>query len=349
MKKSLSILLVMVMVLSVLSGCTNRPPVDEAPITQNQTQEVPVFGDEITPTDYSKAEHWLHLPDTNYPVDVFYLYPTAWTRNEGEPYYCEIDNQSMITGANQVYYGQAAAFETVGNIYAPYYRQLDAVWLLEKPLENQEKYFTGVPYTDAVAAFEYYLENYNNGRPFILAGHSQGSSVTKSIVKYYMKDHPDVYERMVAAYVIGYFVSQQELDDNPHMKFAEGADDTGVIVSWNVEAPGTEINPLAPKGSISINPINWKRDETPASKNENLGSEVFNRLEGRTTHMEKLADATVNLERGTVICATVDIEQYSPGSGGLFPRGVYHTQDYGFYYYNIRENAANRVEKFLEK
>ncbi len=348
MKKVLSFILTLLMLISVLSGCKNtdvkQPPLDN---TQVQSNEVPVMGDSITPVDYSRSEHWLNIPDTNYEVDVFYLYPTTWVRNEGEPYVCEIDNESMLAGAKPIYNGQATAFETVGNIYAPYYRQVDAVWVLEEPLTEGEKYFGGVPYTDAVAAFEYYLKNYNNGKPFILAGHSQGSAVTKAIVKYYMAEHPEVYEKMIAAYIIGYFVTEDELKEYKHLKFAENADDTGVIVSWNVEAPETTDNPLAPKGSISINPISWTRGEELASAELNLGSEIFSRTEPYLTHMDKFADAKINLERGTVICSTADVDTLAPGA--LFPRGVYHSQDYGFYYHNIRENAANRVEKFLGK
>lgn len=309
----------------------------------------PKYGDAITPSDYSKAEHWLALPETaEHEVDVFFLYPTVWTRQTGQPYYCELDNPGMLAGAEFVMQAQASAFEGVGNIYAPYYRQLDAAWLLSSPLDTQEDYFNGVPYTDVIAAFEYYLEHYNNGRPFILAGHSQGSSMVKSMVKLYMKEHPDVYERMVAAYAIGYYVSESELAANPHMKFAESADDTGVIISWNVEAPDLTIeNPLAPAGSISINPITWTRGTETATKEQNLGSLICNRLAGTVTEKQHEADATVNLERGTVICSSVDIDEYTV-AGGLFPRGVYHLQDYGFYYYNIRANAKNRVNKYLE-
>ncbi len=349
MKKILSIILALIMSSSILTGCGDNKNINESPVNQSNTQssEPPVIGGNITPTDYSKPEHWLNIPDTDYEVDIFYLYPTTWTRNEGEPYVCEIDNESMMAGVKPIYSGQATAFETVGNVYAPYYRQVDAVWVLKDSLLEGEKYFGGVPYTDAAAAFEYYLEHYNNGKPFILAGHSQGSAVTKAIVKYYMAEHPEVYEKMIAAYVIGYFVTEDELKEYPHMKFAESADDTGVIVSWNVEAPGTTDNPLAPKGSISINPISWTRGEDLASAELNLGSEIFSRTEPHLTHMDKFADAKVNLERGTVICSTADVDTLAPGA--LFPRGVYHSQDYGFYYHNIRENAKNRAEKFLCK
>jgi hypothetical protein len=76
-------------------------------------------------TDYSKSEHWLSLPaSVDKEVDIFYLYPTAWQKvNEDEPNICDIDNPSMLVLAPQAFERQATAFETVGNIYAPYYRQ----------------------------------------------------------------------------------------------------------------------------------------------------------------------------------------------------------------------------------
>ncbi len=340
MKKLISFILMAIMICSLLCACSEK----------KDPNIPPVKGDDIKTTDYSDKNNWINIPDTDYEVDVFYLYPTAWTRQEGEPYYCEIDNASLRAGGAYIYTGQAAAFETVANVYAPYYRQIDAAWVLEKPLPEGEKYFEGLPLADAIAAFEYYLENYNNGKPFILAGHSQGSSVTKGILKYYMAEHPEVYERMVAAYVIGFYITEEELEAYPHLKFAEGADDTGVIISWNIEAPGTTVNPLIPDGAtpISINPITWTRGEETVSAEQSLGSLIANRAEQTITPMGSIADATVNLERGTVICSTVDVDTYAPGNA-LFPRGVYHMQDYGFYFYDIRANAANRIEKYLNK
>jgi uncharacterized protein YneF (UPF0154 family) len=61
------------------------------------------------------------------------------------------------------------------------------------------------------------LNNYNNGRPFILAGHSQGSNILLYLLSEYMKDNPKVYDRMIAAYVIGYSVTDQYLSENPHL------------------------------------------------------------------------------------------------------------------------------------
>ncbi len=345
MNKSLYSIMFGALACALFAGCatTVKSPEPNVPLP-------PKMGDAITASDYSKKSAWLHLPNSNHAVDVFFLYPTAWTRQPGAPLYCEMNNKSMHAGAAMMMKVEASAYKPVANLYAPYYRQVDAKWILSYPLEDMEEYFAGVPYVDAIAAFEYYLKHYNNGRPFILAGHSQGSAVTKAILKYYMPKHPEVFKRMVAAYVIGFFVSEEELKDFPHLKFAQGADDTGVIISWNVEAPDMKIdNPLAPAGSISINPINWSRGTETVPADKSLGSLVCSKATGSVKRINKLADAKVNAQRGTVECSTVDIETYGSGVGGLFPRGVYHMNDYGFYYYNLRQNVANRIEKYLAK
>ena len=77
-------------------------------------------------TDYSLAAHWLALPIAPvpaFPVDVFYLYPTAWTSTDSNPQIGAIDEPSMLVQAPQAYARQATAFATVGNVYAPFYRQ----------------------------------------------------------------------------------------------------------------------------------------------------------------------------------------------------------------------------------
>ena len=308
------------------------------------------FANEITATDYSKSQHWLSLPPSvEKKVDIFYLYPTVFQKNdENESNICNIDNYSMLKYSKLARVFQASAFETVGNIYAPYYRQADAAYTLSLPLPEQEKVIRGIPTSDAVAAFDYYIKNYNEGRPFILAGHSQGSNVLLYLLSEYMKENPEVYNRMIAAYVIGYSVTPEYLANNPHLKFAEGPNDTGVIVSYNTEATKIEgQNPVILSGALAINPISWSRGEELATAEESLGSIEMDK-NGEMLTLTKYADAQVDLDRGVVICSTVDVETLSPGNK-VFPKGVYHHYDYLFYYYNIRENAANRTEKFLKK
>jgi len=129
-----------------------------------------------------------------------------------------------------------------------------------KETGNIDAAISGMPYDDIAAALDYYFKNYNQGRPFIIAGHSQGSAMTKLVLKNYFKEHPDYYKRMIAAYVIGYSVTKDDLKTYPHMKFATGETDAGVIVSWNTEGPKNveenAYNVVVLPGAISINPPN---------------------------------------------------------------------------------------------
>lgn len=299
---------------------------------------------EAVATDYSITEHWLFLPVVvDKKVDVFYIYPTAWQKTDkNDPSVCAIDNPSMLRGSKAAYGRQATAFETVGNMFAPYYRQVDLT------AKDREKIVDGIPTMDAVAAFDYYIKHYNNNRPFILAAHSQGANVLRNLLAGYMKEHPEVQARMVAAYVIGNSVTGAYLAQNPHLKFAEGPDDTGVIISYNTESPdvvpGT--NPIVSPGGIAINPITWTRDETLAPASKNLGSILPEN--GFFVPVEQYADARVDKTKGVVICSTADADKLSKLHAG-FGKGIYHSYDFLFYYYNLRQNAANRVEKFLNK
>lgn len=301
------------------------------------------------PIDYSRKDRWLSLPQVpDKGADLFYLYPTAWIKNkESDPDICEIDNDSLLEGSVITYKAQATAFETSCNIYAPYYRQA-SVEVFLKPLNEIIETLFRAPIPDALSSFGYYINHLNNGRPFILAGHSQGSAILLYILTKYMKENPDVYKRMIAAYIIGCPVTKALLEKYPHLKFAEGRDDTGVIVSYNTEAPavnGRNITLLP--GAVSINPISWTREETRASEKENQGSLIINeKWEVLESRVMNYADARVDKKRGVVVCSTVNPEALDFGNP-LFPRGVYHSFDYPFYYYNLRENAEERCGKIL--
>ena len=55
---------------------------------------------------------------------------------------------------------------------------------------------------------------------------------------------------MVAAHVIGYSVTKDDLEANPHMKFATGETDTGVIISWhNTWNREVRFHVLGPRGN----------------------------------------------------------------------------------------------------
>ena len=311
-------------------------------------------GAAISVTDYAQTAHWLMLTSSPFKdVDVFYVYPTAYAKlAPSDPNFCSIDNASMVQGAKAAFQRQATAFAPYTNIYAPYYRQWDARYQLALPIAKQDENIRNVPGADVLAAFEYYLKHFNDNRPFILAGHSQGAAVLKYILSDYMKDHPDVYRRMIAAYVVGQSITAEYLAQNPHLKFATGPTDTGVIVSWNTEAPVIDgTNPVTQPGGIAINPITWTTEEDTADASLNRGSIELDpstglpKLDqyGEILRVTTLADATVNKARGVVICSTVNPHDYFFG----FPLGVYHTFDYPFYFFNVRQNAADRIQQYF--
>ena len=170
------------------------------------------------------------------------------------------------------------------------------------------------PGVDVTAAFKYYLRHYNKGRPFILAGHSQGSAALRYLLASYLKEHPCVYRRMVAAYIVGQSITPSYLRQNPHVNYARGAGDTGVVISWNTEAPQfAALNPVLLKGGIAMNPITWTRAGTRATARQNPGSIELDLTtgmplrtkQGRILRVKGLADARVDRKKGVVVCATV--------------------------------------------
>jgi hypothetical protein len=307
-------------------------------------------------SDYADSANWLSLPATpTKNVDVFYLGDTTYQKPKASaPNICAIDDAQMRAGERAKFSLSATAFETVANIFSPYYRQSSAEVLL-LPHAEQNRVISGAPTEDGLAAFDYYIKHFNKGRPFILAGHSQGSNVTVNVLAQYMKEHPDVYKRMIAAYVIGYSVTADYLAKNRELKFASGPDDTGVIVSYNTVAPTLKMpDPVVWSGAMVINPITWTRSETTATAAQNLGGISIDSKTGYAVvdsagspvKVAAYADARVDTAKGVLVCSTADPGKLVPGNK-MAAAGVYHPYDYPFYYFNIRENAANRIARYL--
>lgn len=327
-----------------LAGCGKTGTTDEPNAAAGSDAITGLVG---TPSDYSNKDNWMVIPEITHEVDTFYLYPTVYTdASEDAKPICDIDNEEVRTKAQSIYEGQATVFEESTNVFAPYYRQSNINQISDMDNKQLEEFQKKEQRTDVYAALDYYFEHYNNGRPFIIAGHSQGSIMTRIVLGEYMEAHPEYYERMVAAYVIGYSITSDFLNEHPYLKFAEGADDTGVIVSWNTEGPGNKghRNIVVEDGAISINPINWKRDDTYASADENLGSRILNEETGSYEIKQGFADAQVDTGRGVVICTTNMVE-YTTATELFGPESL-HNNDYALYYENLRENVKIRVKNF---
>lgn len=310
------------------------------------------------PTDYSLRKHWLAQPaKPDKPVDVIYLYPSSCLDRKAG-LICAIDNRRMRKRAKQNLSQQAFAFEPVANIYAPLWRQVNALRLPEMSYEEVNRAEWAEPWTDVYAALNYYFEHLNQGRPYFLAGHSQGSRLCFMVLSEYMKEHADHYANMIAAYCLGDSLTEQFLAKNPHVKAAQAVDDLGVVVSWNTESPanrGRNSLVVAP-GAIAINPLNWRTDDTPASAESNLGTYVPHLLFRGLHKLNIKADAVLDLERGTVVVTEPRLAKYAitriPGFRKfepVFGPASYHTCDYSFFYQNLRENIRTRYNAWTEK
>ena len=301
--------------------------------------------------DYSKKEHWYKIPEITKEVDTFFIYPTDYmAANEGDPDFAPLDNPEMLEGVEFDHLALSSVYEDATNLFMPYYRQAGMRYAaaVGRKTGDPRAAFATTPYGDITAALDYYFENYNNGRPFILAGHSQGSGIASLVLMNYFKEHPKYYERMVAAYIIGFAITKDYLEANPHLKFATGESDTGVIISWNTEGPknveGNARNTVVLPNAISINPLNWKLDETYAPASENLGSFVLNKETNKFEIGDIGADAQVVLSRGVIL---TNADSDPMGGEEFFGPQSFHNGDYTFYYNNIKDNVAKRVAAYV--
>ncbi len=323
---------------------------------------IPLVGSAI---DYSRDDNWMYKEtDGNYEADLIYFYPTV-TNNPNSLALSTISRE-MKESAAYAFAETASCFAPYTNVFAPYYTQFpinlpkeEIITYLNQynisPTVLAGGYLNMITYsqvrTDVYAALDYYFEHFNNGRPFMLAGHSQGSAVCQVILREYMKVHPELLSRMVATYSGGFAITKDYLKHNPHLKYASGETDTGVIISWTTEAPGgTVYSAVTPQNSVCINPLNWKKDATVAGAELNKGmlSQVHWLHSWEIIH-EDLADATIDLNRGAVVTSLWDPIKYSletniPVTGDK----SFHTFDYAFYYMNLRENGKKRIETYLK-
>jgi len=301
--------------------------------------------------DYSLDTNWMSIEkNPTKTVDLLFFNPTVAMTADYQNGLSDITEEAKMF-AQVIFRQDASAFEEYTNIYAPYFHSIS----LEKVVQlDYQKDFhlirTSLEKKDVYAALDYYFKNYNNGRPFILAGHSQGSTVIQVILEEYMKNHPEYYRNMIAAYAPGFGVEKAWLDANPHVKIAQGETDTGVLISWNTEGPdATKPNFVLGTNPVLINPINWKTDETYAEKSENKGTAVYNQ-DGTLNHLEPgINDACINLKRGALICTTNTTYIHTILPLECFGDKSLHDGDYQLYYQNIRENGKKRIEAFLNQ
>lgn len=344
MAKRIRLLMLLTILTGILAGCGQNEMDLETEDTEQWNSYIETMVPEYVSTlkgiekfnekiDYSNSDNWMFLPEENTKeVDTIYLYPSAYgLTSEVEDDIADIDDVNMRVLA--IYYAssQASVFDESTNLYAPYYRQFTVNSLVDM-IDDSPESLQYIASQDIYNMLDYYFENLNEGRPFVLAGHSQGSVWLTVVLEDYMKAHPEYYERMVAAYIIGYSVTEDYLAKNPHLKFAEDSNDTGVIISYNTEGPGNKdaYNCVVRAGARSINPINWSLDETHATNGT--------------------VDAQIDSERGVVICTTIqNTPEMKASLAEYFGEESFHLYDYDLYWEELQKNVADRIECFMKK
>lgn len=208
--------------------------------------------------DYADITQW-YIADRDAAVDVFYIVSTEcddYTLGGKPMHYADIRNDSIrallygeMVGVDQLLAGEL-------NYYSPYYRQVTMETYTSDSLVDARM---PLAYGDVRKAFDYYMEHYNNGRPFILAGFSQGAMAVVDLLNE-MAD--STYSRLVAAYVIGYKVT----DTNAHIRPAKDSADLGVTICYNSVRDNSCAVPILSDGNlVAINPVSWSTDATPAT------------------------------------------------------------------------------------
>lgn len=308
-----------------------------------------------TASDYTNPDNWHICPQEDnmkHNANVLYFIGTMAANPEGDDI-STIDEPTL----RQPFMGEfeSSIFEPFCNIFFPWWRQVDTTALFRHTPEEVDQMQYAEPRTDVYAIMDHYFENYNQGKPFFLVGHSQGAKMIMIILEDYMKAHPEYKERMVAAYAVGVAVTKDYLKANPEIKMAKNADDTGVCLSWNTEGPSNDgfYGLVIKPDCVAINPINWKTDDTYASISENLGSVMPNSADGSLMELGGIADARVNVERGTIVVDSesckdfTDTKAWGEEVSALFGPESYHGGDFGLFYYNIRDNAKLRLHNWI--
>lgn len=298
--------------------------------------------------NYSQDRYWAALPWQNdaadqtpdglqnaqaqAEVDVFFLHPTTYVGKKGEnrwngPVKDEVLNER--TSESPIKF-QASIFNGTCRVFAPYYRQAHLhSYFTEDTLSAKRA--LDIAYEDVRRAFSYYLANHNQGRPIVIASHSQGTTHSIRLLQEFF-DGKQLQNQLIVAYIVGIPVLSGQFEN---LQACQDSTSTGCYTAWRTYKRGFEPKQTAPD-IVVTNPLHWTLTDTYATKEENTGAVLrpFERV------IPEAADAQVY---GPVLWAS---KPKFPGSWLLFGKN-YHAGDMNIYYMNIRENVALRSRVFL--
>lgn len=279
--------------------------------------------------DYSDPTFWYTEENdkTGENADVFYIvstWETDWKTDSGETvHYADVYNKKHRDDMTKEISAIAAYMGKDNNFYSPFYRHITIQVWATRDEDIINKRFA-IAFEDIRNAFETFLKNRPNNRPFVLAGFSQGGKAVVELLKIMPKD---VYQQMVAAYVLGYKVTPDDTLTSTNIKAAQGPDDIGVTICYNSVSDVKYIQPVvAAPCAFCINPVNWRTDDVPATLHDTITVSVAQK--------EKV-----------LVVKGYSGSEYSPIMGFLNV-GDFHSAEPWLYKECLEKNIKNRIEVF---
>lgn len=326
----------------LLTSCATRQHPD-TPFAETEAPPKP---------DYASMDFWAAHPDivdfadqtpdesvrdrqADAVADVFFLHPTTFDSKKSWNAYLDDEKVNDFTEKFPIRH-QASIFNGAGRVYAPRYRQgTYGAFFIEDKMEQYQVF--NLAYSDVKAAFEYYLEHENHGRPIIIAGHSQGSAHAIRLLKEFFDGKP-LQQQLVAAYIAGWPVKQDTFKTIPP---CERPGETGCFASWGSyrwENLPEEERKSWYKDAVVVNPITWTMDSTyaPPTMHKGMVYKDFKKIR------KGVCDAQ-SADCGVLWVHKPDIP-FTP----ILHVKNYHIADYNLFWLDVRENAKLRVEKFEE-
>ncbi|WP_238995307.1 DUF3089 domain-containing protein [Sphingomonas solaris] len=317
--------------------------------------------------DYATAAGWLSRPDlprdpsrwtppgfsaaTDPKVAVFYVAPTAYLKRG--TWNAAIDDNETNDRLALFASSQASAFNGVGAIWAPRYRQAALGAFLTTGADPTAA--IDFAYGDVARAFTAFLAQIPADRPIVLVGHSQGSLHLIRLLHEQVAGKP-VARRIVAAYLVGWPVSITADLPALGLPACTGPGQANCILSWQsfaepadprqimaVYDTTTGLTGAARKGTpmLCVNPITGAPG-TAALASANLGALV---------PKAGLSDASIVPAKVPASCAPDGFLHVGPppeGYGGyVLPGNNYHVFDYPMFWANVRADVEARTARFL--
>ena len=285
---------------------------------------------------------------------MFYVHPTTFKGGPGHLNQDPADPAANKWADESVVARQGGVFSGCCRVFSPRYRAA-AYGAFGSPALQGAAF--ALAYSDVERAFDWYLAHENHGRPFIIAGHSQGAFHMATLLEKRIDGTP-LQKRMVAAYIIGINISEGEFGHRfHHVSMCDTPAQTGCVLQWNALLDGTDLTAAAHryesmyiakygdepgKKTLCINPVTFDR-KRPAS--------ISSQAKGAVPGAPGLG-AMQPLRAGAVaaVCENgllkVDL---APGLGlDALPGGVMHYHDFGLFYADIRANVNVRVAAWLK-